>query len=243
MKHDALTQAILTARVPRYTSYPPADRFSDAVGAPDKVQWLKSVPQGGSISLYAHVPYCRRLCWFCACRTQGTKTDAPLDRYLDHLADEITLTRAHLPADINVTALHLGGGTPTLLSAERIARLSDMIKGSFDLSSAEISVEIDPCECDEARLDALCDLGLGRASIGVQDFDPMVQASIGRMQSKEATQQTVQGLRYRQIASVNFDLLYGLPHQTPDRMMRTCAPTASRCLATPMCPGSRDVKE
>lgn len=221
MTHDTLSQAILTARVPRYTSYPPADRFSDTIGPQDKADWLQSITPGSAISLYAHVPYCRRLCWFWACRTQGTKSDAPLDRYLDHLAREITLTRRQLPGDIDVLALHLGGGTPTLLSPDRIARLGAMVKGAFDLSAAEISVEIDPCECVSERLDALTELGLSRASIGVQDFDPVVQASIGRIQSHEATLQTVQGLRDRDIASVNFDLLYGLPHQTPDRMKRT----------------------
>ncbi|QFU08798.1 Oxygen-independent coproporphyrinogen-III oxidase [Rhodobacteraceae bacterium THAF1] len=221
MTHDPLRTALLTSRVPRYTSYPPADRFTDAVGATTKSKWLAAVSPSEAVSVYIHVPFCRRLCWFCACRTQGTRTDAPLDRYLDHLAQEIALTRDLLPDDLAVSALHLGGGTPTLLSPDRIARLDAMIREHFPIDGCEIAAEIDPTECDTHRIDALMALGLSRASIGVQDFDPLVQAAIGRRQSAETTRDTVQALRDRGIGSINFDLLYGLPHQTRTRLNHT----------------------
>jgi len=222
MTHDPLQNALLTARAPRYTSYPTADRFSARVGTDRHRAWLQAIPPGSALSLYVHVPYCRRLCWFCACRTQGARSDAPLDHYLDHLQQEIALIRAALPRDITISALHLGGGTPTILSPDRIDRLAVMLRDAFVLDTrTQISVEIDPCDCDDARLDALVRMGMNRASIGVQDFDPSVQAAIGRKQPAELTAQIVAGLRERGVDSINMDLLYGLPHQTGQRLART----------------------
>ncbi len=221
MTSDPLRHALLTARVPRYTSYPPADRFTAAVAAPQMAAWLGAVPPGAPVSLYVHVPFCRRLCWFCACRTQGTRSDAPLDRYLDHLACEVAAVADRLPP-VAVSALHLGGGTPTLLAPDRLDRLAAMLSRAFPIGAAtEVAVEIDPTESDDARLDALARMGLSRASIGVQDFDEAVQAAIGRRQSAEVTATAVHGLRARGVSSVNVDLLYGLPFQTADSLDRT----------------------
>ncbi|WP_116086282.1 oxygen-independent coproporphyrinogen III oxidase [Tropicimonas sp. IMCC34011] len=222
MTHHPLRTALLDSRVPRYTSYPPANRFSASVGPETVDRWLRALPDRDEVSLYVHVPFCRRLCWFCACRTQGTRTDAPLDRYLDHLAMEIPAVRGRLPERLGISALHLGGGTPTLLSPERLDRLAAMLRGAFGaMEDAEVSAEIDPCECDDARLDALARLGLSRASIGVQDFDPKVQAAIGREQPADITRAVVEGLRARGTTSVNFDLLYGLPYQTEPGILAT----------------------
>lgn len=221
MTHDPLHQALLTARAPRYTSYPTADRFTDAVGPALHRDWLRAIPPGSTVSLYVHVPFCRRLCWFCACRTQGARGDGPLDRYLDYLQREIAMIRGLLPDRVRVGALHLGGGTPTILSADRLDRLGAMLGDAFAPDGARVSVEIDPCDCDDARLDALMRLGMNRASIGVQDFDASVQAAIGRSQSAERTAQIVADLRARGIGSINMDLLYGLPHQTGRRLART----------------------
>lgn len=215
MMHDPLKTRLLEARVPRYTSYPPANRFRPDVGPAQMTEWLGATPSGSPLSLYVHVPFCRRLCWFCACRTQGARTNEPIDRYLDHLAVEIELVRDLLPRDITTTALHLGGGTPTLLSPDRLERLAAMLNDAFSADpEREVSVEIDPCECDGARLDKLMEIGLTRASIGVQDFDEEVQSAIGRRQSAARTARIVEGLRRRGIKGINFDLLYGLPHQT-----------------------------
>ncbi|SLN46716.1 Oxygen-independent coproporphyrinogen-III oxidase [Roseivivax jejudonensis] len=222
MTDDPLHSALLDARVPRYTSYPPANRFSADVGPNQSGDWLGAVATDAPISVYVHVPFCRRLCWFCACRTQGTTADAPLDRFLDHLDLEAAMVAARLPRDVTAGALHLGGGTPTILSPDRIARLSELLHGAFTFTNdAEISVEIDPVECDEARLSALAALGTTRASLGVQDFDPIVQAAIGREQSVAATRAVVDGARARGIESLNVDLVYGLPHQTEARIAAT----------------------
>lgn len=207
---------LFDARVPRYTSYPTAPHFSTEVRGGHFSDWLRSLPAGGRISLYVHVPFCRRLCWFCACRTQGTSSDAPVRAYLDTLKHEIALLRDALPADMTLSRLHWGGGTPTLLSPEMMTELAQEIMSVVPLDhGAEFSVEIDPNEIDAARLDALVAAGMTRASIGVQDFDPQIQATIGREQSYEVTRDTVEGLRAHGVQSLNADILYGLPHQTP----------------------------
>lgn len=222
MEQDRLASALRDARVPRYTSFPPANRFTTAVG-PDRFrQWLGTAPVDQPLSLYLHVPFCRRLCWFCACRTQGTQTNAPIDRYLEHLEREIAMTSALLPKGARVGHLHLGGGTPTILSSERIDRLTGWLREAFDFQpDAKVSVEIDPCDCDGARLDALLRLGLSRVSIGVQDFDDRVQAAIGRQQGVALTKELVRQVRARGITSVNFDMVYGLPHQTEQTLRQT----------------------
>ncbi|PZX10913.1 oxygen-independent coproporphyrinogen-3 oxidase [Palleronia aestuarii] len=177
--------------------------------------WLQEVTPGARISLYVHIPFCRRLCWFCACRTQGTRTDAPLATYLDTLEAEIALVADLLPSDVQVTHLHLGGGTPTLLPPKMLGRLFAMLDARLPRApGAETSVEIDPTEVDAARLDALAATGMTRASLGVQDFEPSVQNAIGRPQSVEQTEAVISGLRERGIGGINLDLLYGLPNQT-----------------------------
>jgi oxygen-independent coproporphyrinogen-3 oxidase len=208
---------------PRYTSYPTAPNFHAGVAAADTARWLRRVKPGTSISLYLHVPFCERLCWFCACRTQGTRTRLPLESYLESLVAEIGLVADLLPSDVRVARLHLGGGTPTILSPAQIGRVAGALSARFDLAGAEISVEIDPTCVDAARIDALCGLGMTRASIGVQDFAPEVQAAIGRSQSFAATETAVADLRAAGIASLNTDLVYGLPLQTPERFARSLA--------------------
>lgn len=228
MTYQSAQDALRNARVPRYTSYPPATQFTADVGPAQTAAWIAAVPDGSRISLYVHIPFCRRLCWFCACRTQGTRTDAPLDRYLDHLEKEIAQVVAALPASVVVGALHLGGGTPTLLSPDRLRRLGAMLRAAFKIAAdAEISVEIDPCEVDKPRIDALLGLGMSRASVGVQDFAPQVQAAIGRPQSWKVTRDAIVALRDGGIASVNVDLLYGLPYQTAERLSHTVAQVLS----------------
>ncbi len=210
---------LFDARVPRYTSYPTAPHFSAAVGPAQMGDWLRALPAGGSLSLYLHVPFCRRLCWFCACRTQGTKSDDPVRAYASLLEQELALVRGHLAPAITLSRLHWGGGTPTLLPADAIRALAAAVRDAFPLGpGAEFSVEIDPNEVDEARMDALAEAGLTRASIGVQDFDPEIQKVIGREQSYDVTARAVAMIRARGIRSLNADILYGLPHQTPDRI-------------------------
>lgn len=209
---------LFDTRAPRYTSYPPANHFADL--APDTAaSWIRAIPEGGRVSLYLHIPFCRRLCWFCACRTQGTSTDRPLAPYLDTLLAELDQVDRLLHPGAQIARLHLGGGTPTILPPDMIAQLGTALEGwrarSHDF---EMSAEIDPTEVDAARIDALRAIGMTRASIGVQDFDPVVQESIGRAQSFEQTRNVVDLLRGAGVNSLNMDILFGLPFQTPERL-------------------------
>ena len=166
-----------------------------------------------------HVPFCRRLCWFCACRTQGTQSDAPVVAYAETLRAEIAMLKANLAPGVHLSRLHWGGGTPTMLPPELMHDLAGRIFEAVPKGeNAEFSVEIDPNEVDEARLDALAALGMNRASIGVQDFDPQIQRTIGREQSYELTRDVVAMIRERGVHSLNADILYGLPHQTRMRI-------------------------
>ena len=213
---------LFDAKVPRYTSYPTAPHFAGGVGAERFVQWIQAIPENGNISLYLHVPFCRRLCWFCACRTQGTATLSPVEAYVETLLAELNLLKAHLPGGVTLSRLHWGGGTPTLLSPDMMRRLTGAIREVADFApGAEFSVEIDPNEIDEARLDALAEGGMNRASIGVQDFDEEIQQTIGREQGFEITRRAVDMIRERGVASLNADILYGLPHQTNARITET----------------------
>ncbi|MEP3296749.1 MAG: oxygen-independent coproporphyrinogen III oxidase [Pseudoruegeria sp.] len=206
---------LFDAKVPRYTSYPTAPHFNNAVTTGMYTNWIKAIPKGSGISLYIHVPFCRRLCWFCACRTQGTTSQSPVRSYLETLKTELALLSRVLPEGVHLSRLHWGGGTPTLLSPAMMKDLAGAIFSTVPLGeNAEFSVEIDPNEIDEARLDALSEIGMNRASIGVQDFDPEIQKIIGREQSFELAKQAVDGLRARGIQSLNADILYGLPNQT-----------------------------
>jgi oxygen-independent coproporphyrinogen-3 oxidase len=221
MTNDAqLTRlGLFDAKVPRYTSYPTAPVFGNAVTGKDFATWIGTVPEGAEISLYLHVPFCRRLCWFCACRTQGTSSASPVIAYAQTLKAEVALLARHLPKGVTLGRLHWGGGTPTMLPPDEIRSLADAIFAVAPLAKGgEFSVEIDPNEVDDARLDALAAAGMNRASIGVQDFDPDIQKTIGRDQSYELTREIAIKIRDRGVHSLNADILYGLPHQTDSRI-------------------------
>ena len=210
---------LFDAKVPRYTSYPPATKFSNDVTGDVFRSWVGQIPEGSAISVYAHVPFCRRLCWFCACRTQGTRSDAPVIAYVQTLLKEVENLKAILPKGVKIARLHWGGGTPTLLHPDMMRSLAGTITDAMPLTEGEeFSVEIDPNEIDDARLTALADVGMNRASIGVQDFDDDIQKAIGRIQGYEVTRDTVEALRAHGIRSLNADILYGLPHQNQARI-------------------------
>ncbi len=218
--HSQLSKlGLFDARVPRYTSYPTAPHFSGTVDPLSARSWITAIPAGSKVSLYIHIPFCRRLCWFCACRTQGTTKLDPVEAYVGTLKKELKLIATMLPTGVELEHLHWGGGTPTLLPAGSITDLAAAIFDDIPLAKdAQFSVEIDPNEIDDARLDALAVAGMNRASIGVQDFDPEIQQAIGREQSFGITKTAVDGLRARGIQSLNMDILFGLPHQTNERI-------------------------
>ncbi|MDP2084445.1 MAG: oxygen-independent coproporphyrinogen III oxidase [Gemmobacter sp.] len=210
---------LFDAKVPRYTSYPTAPHFGASVGPGHFTDWVRRIPAGSEISLYLHVPFCRRLCWFCACRTQGTTSDVPVRAYAQTLKAELRLLAEHLPQGVRLSRLHWGGGTPTLLAPDLMTELAQAIFAVAPMAAeGEFSVEIDPNEIDDARLDALAAAGMNRASIGVQDFDPEIQAAIGREQSYDITRAAADAIRARGVRSLNADILFGLPHQSPARI-------------------------
>lgn len=216
------------ARVPRYTSYPTAPAFSPAIDGSFQRSGLSALDRAQPVSVYVHIPFCERLCWFCACRTQGTRTLSPVESYLGTLEAELALVRAAIPAGLRMGRLHWGGGTPTILPPAMIRRLADAIRSAIPPAEGwEFSVEIDPTMVDRAKIAALAEVGMNRASIGIQDFDPLVQAAIGREQPLDVTRRCVDDLRAAGVRSLNTDLVYGLPHQTEARQADTVAKVLS----------------
>lgn len=211
---------------PRYTSYPTADRFVEAYTADDYARALRHRSQGQvsllPLSLYVHIPFCESLCYYCACNKVITKHHDRGAHYLDYLTREVTLHVAQLGSGQSVSQLHLGGGTPTFLSDDELARLMAMLRAHFNLvPGGEYSVEVDPRTVDADRLQALARLGFNRISFGVQDFDPEVQKAVHRIQPAARVFELVEQARHIGFESVNVDLIYGLPRQTPESFART----------------------
>lgn len=210
--------------VPRYTSYPTAPHFTDAVGPENYSKWLADLREGASLSVYCHIPFCDTLCWFCGCHTKMTRRYDPIASYLPALYSEIDLVACQIPEGAKVTHVHWGGGSPTILTPRDIKTLAERLHQQFDvMRDVEFAVEIDPRDLDEDRIEALARAGVNRASIGVQDFDPTVQTAINRRQTYEKTASVIAALRDRGIASINIDVMYGLPHQTTTTLAQTIA--------------------
>ena len=203
------------ARAPRYTSYPTALQFGPEVDAETHRDWLGGLRGGPPVSLYVHVPFCQRLCWYCGCNTRVARSVDPVIDYYRHLEREIALVREAIGGAIAVSALHLGGGSPDSLPVEQLEHLFGALRGAFSiLPEAEIAAELDPSFVTDDWIRAAAANGLNRASLGVQDFAPAVQAAVNRPQSFERVAQVVAQLRAAGVASVNLDLMYGLPLQT-----------------------------
>ncbi len=203
-------------KVPRYTSYPTAPHFSAAVGPEVYGSWLAAVLPDATLSLYLHVPFCTEICLYCGCHTKAAKRRDPIDRYADILAREIDLVGA-ATGRRKVVHLHWGGGTPSILGEQRLRRLVDTLGSIFDLSALhEHAIELDPRHVTASLAGALADLGVNRASLGVQDFSPRVQRAIGRIQPFDVVAAAVAHLRNAGIGRINVDLMYGLPRQTAD---------------------------
>ncbi|HEY7385517.1 MAG TPA: oxygen-independent coproporphyrinogen III oxidase [Beijerinckiaceae bacterium] len=216
-------------RLPRYTSYPPSPHFGPEVTDARYRQSLADLPHGGGeASLYLHVPFCRSMCWYCGCHTTVARRDDPIIGYLAALRREITLVADAAGARLPTAHIHFGGGTPTILHPDDFVRLAGLLRREFAVATdAEVAVEIDPRTLTAAMVTALAEAGVTRASLGVQSFDGVVQKAINRVQSFEQTAAAVEGLRRAGIRAVNFDLIYGLPHQT----VASCRETVERCLA------------
>ena len=215
-------------RLPRYTSYPTAPHFSKAIGPDTYGRWLAELPASASASLYLHVPFCREMCWYCGCHTQIVRRDELIAGYQRTLRNEIVQVAETIGRRIKVEHIHFGGGTPTIMMPEAFAELmATMRQKFFVLPSAEVAVEIDPRTLTADMVEAMRLSGVNRASLGVQSFDPVVQRAINRVQSYEQTASVVDMLRRAGIEGLNFDLIYGLPHQT----VASCLDTVRRSLA------------
>ena len=215
-------------RLPRYTSYPTAPHFNGAIGADTYAGWLAATPAGTPASLYVHVPFCRRMCWYCGCNTAVTLRDEPVAAYVDMLKTEIGLVRQHLGKRLPAVHLHFGGGTPTIMAPALFADLMALLDETFEFRpDAERAIEIDPRTLTREMVGALAASGINRASLGVQSLDPAVQKAINRVQTYEQTADAVDWLRAAGIEGINLDLIYGLPHQT----VASAEETVTRCLA------------
>jgi len=214
---------------PRYTSYPTADRFVESFPVDDYMRALtqRSVGAAASatpLSLYVHIPFCENLCYYCACNKIITKHHDRAAPYLSYLSREVDLHIAKLGAGQSVSQLHLGGGSPTFLTDDELRELMAMLRRNFSLlPGGEYSIEVDPRTIDASRLDTLAELGFNRLSFGVQDFDPAVQKSVNRVQPAEKVFALVAAARQRNFDSINVDLIYGLPLQSPESFDRTLA--------------------
>ncbi|MCS6817349.1 MAG: oxygen-independent coproporphyrinogen III oxidase [Blastocatellia bacterium] len=210
---------------PRYTSYPPAPAFTPEFGPEDfqaAIRENNAARPRAELSLYFHIPFCDTLCYFCGCTMLVTHRPETIRKYLDHLEREIALLRAWIAPERKVTQLHWGGGTPSYLSPEEIRELAGFIAERFPFGDdPEVGVEIDPRGLTLEHMRAFRESGFNRVSLGVQDFDPVVQQAINRIQPEELTRRAIEWARELGFRSLNIDLIYGLPFQTLDSFART----------------------
>lgn len=212
---------------PRYTSFPTADRFVEAFTAVDYAQALSQRRSGVAarslpLSIYVHIPFCESLCYYCACNKVITRHHERAAPYLRYLEREVELHTQQMGKGQAISQLHLGGGSPTFLTDEELGQLMAMLRRNFHFAAAaEYSIEIDPRTVDVGRLDALARLGFNRLSFGVQDFDLAVQKAVHRLQPAAQVFAMVEAARNRGFESVNVDLIYGLPRQSPESFDRT----------------------
>ncbi len=220
---NSASLALAERAAPRYTSYPTAPHFSQAVGPEQMRLWLRELPDTATLSLYFHIPFCAEICAYCGCHTKALRQDAPLTVYKETLLREIELVASTTKAR-RVISIHWGGGTPGMLGPARFSEISECIKRHFDVGPhTEHAIELDPRLLKEDLVEALVRSGVNRASLGVQDFNPHVQEAAGRVQPYETVVQAVDVLRKGGIDALNFDLMYGLPHQTQQDVARTAA--------------------
>jgi len=216
----ALSKYMLKS-VPRYTSYPTIPHFGE-VEQESYVGWLGGLDQQEPISLYIHIPFCKQLCWYCACNMKLANRYEPITKYVEMLIQEITLVAGKIPAKMKVSHLHWGGGTPTALRSDDLKRIMDHVRNLFEiLPTSELAIEIDPRTLEDEMVDMLGEIGFNRASFGVQEFDPTVQNAINRIQPPEMVAECVAKLKASGIEHINFDLIYGLPMQTEAMIEKT----------------------
>ena len=208
--------------VPRYTSYPPATAFRDDVGTDDQQRALNAVTAGTPLSLYLHIPYCQQICWYCGCNTGAAGRTHRLTAYLAALEAEISMIAKLLGGRGKLRRIAFGGGSPNAIDPIDFVRIVDRLVTIFGAGAApDVSVEIDPRAFTREWAMTLSIAQVTRVSFGVQSFDPDIQAAIGRIQPVDMIDTCMAALRARGITSVNFDLMYGLPFQTIEKLDAT----------------------
>lgn len=212
---------LLRRPVPRYTSYPTAADFSASVGPDEYREALAQVPQDASLSLYLHIPFCEEICWYCGCNTARSNKQSRLTAYLEQLHGEIAMVAEALGGRGQVRRIAFGGGSPNALAPIDMARLLCDLTLSFKAENPLISLEIDPRRFDSDWLAIIHSARISHVSLGVQTFDPQIQAAIGRIQPLAQVQTLADDLRDAGVRSLNFDLMYGLPHQSREGLMET----------------------
>lgn len=206
-------EELLRRPVPRYTSYPTAAEFKTQIGPRQYRKALAKIARGSDISLYIHIPFCEQICWYCGCNTAKANKPARLSAYLDALHEEIRMVAALLPSGCNIARIAFGGGSPNAINPVDFARIIDHLTIDFGALDPLISVELDPRQFGLGWLRAVAAVGVDYVSLGVQTFDPTVQAAIGRVQPYATIAELVEELRLTGVRSINFDLMYGLPGQ------------------------------
>ncbi len=215
--HDALLRH--NRNTPRYTSYPTAPHFSDDVTADTVKGWMKTLDGDRGISLYLHIPFCRKMCWYCGCNTKATRQYTPVSDYVDYLLSEMEMVSQQTGVRKTVDHIHFGGGSPSRLSPADFSRIMQTINDHFDVSeNAEIAIELDPREVTEAKVAAYALGGVNRVSFGIQDFHEDVQEAVNRRQPFFKVYGAIKLVRDYGIEHINLDLLYGLPHQTEKKI-------------------------
>lgn len=215
--HSALMRN--NQNTPRYTSYPTAPHFHDGIDSKQYTGWLETVEQDEALSLYIHIPYCRQLCWYCGCNTKATGKYQPVQTYVGYLLREIALVAKALATAKSVRHIHFGGGSPSMLTPDDFTRIMAAIRTAFPiLADAEIAIEIDPRELTEAKVAAYARTGVNRVSFGIQDFHADVQKAVNRRQPFYVVYDAIALVRSYGIEHINMDLLYGLPHQTDQKI-------------------------
>ncbi|MDP1618715.1 oxygen-independent coproporphyrinogen III oxidase [Phenylobacterium sp.] len=219
---DAHLIAKYDGRAPRYTSYPTAVQFTADVDEATYRGWLAALPPGDPVSVYMHIPFCTRLCWYCGCNTRAVTRHEPIRDYVALLMTELSLLEQALPARMAVGDIHLGGGSPNMLSVEELDLIFAGLRSAFAVApDAEIAAELDPAVLSGDWIAAAARNGLSRASLGVQNLAPEVQKAVNRQERFEEIADCVEALRAAGVASINLDLMYGLPHQTTRNTLTT----------------------
>jgi oxygen-independent coproporphyrinogen III oxidase len=210
-------------QVPRYTSYPTAAEFTPDVAAADQRRWLQNIDTSEAVSVYLHVPYCRELCLYCGCNTKKAMRDDVIAAYCDALKREIAMVGDVASGPVRVARLHWGGGTPSILGVDGLVSVTKALRDRFVFEPGfEHAIELDPRYVTRDLAGGMKELGVTRASLGVQDVNPLVQAAIGRWQPMQDVEAAVVRLRAVGVCNLNFDLIYGLPLQTVASLRKTC---------------------